>query len=545
MKFPKWLESAILYNIYPQSFFDSNGDGIGDLKGIRQKLAYIKSLGVTAVWLNPVYPSPFRDAGYDITDHCAIASRYGSLDDMDRLIQGCHEMGLRLLLDLVPGHTSDEHPWFCESRNVKRNPKSDWYIWSQGGFAETAPGMVMGASDRDGHYLPNFFYFQPALNYGYAKPDSAKPWKKSPGHSAGRALRIELKRIMAFWLDRGVDGFRVDMASSLVKEDKDNSENKRLWLEIRRWLDQSYTDRVLISEWSWPARAIASGFHLDFMIHFNNPAYNSLLRMESGRNIFPSSGESYFDRRGRGDVRNFLKHHHPNHRAVRGKGFISVPSGNHDLPRVNCRRTREELKTIFTFLLTWPGVPTIYYGDEIGMRNRGGLDSKEGGYIRTQARTPMQWSPGANAGFSSALSQELYLPVEEKTCGRSVSEQEGDPRSLLNHVRFLLKLRQTHPALQASGALNVLTDSSGYPFAYLRESGEDCFLVVINPRQEKSNARLALPAGITLEEMIISQACAVTENGSSTFELTCGAFGCGVWQLNKSPRRRQKKTKPN
>jgi len=537
MNHPDWLETAVIYNIYPQSFHDSNGDGIGDLEGIRLKLDYIQSLGVNVLWLNPVYPSPFRDAGYDISDYCAIAPRYGTLKDMDRLISDTHKRGLRLLLDFVPGHTSDQHPWFRSSAEVEKNRHSDWYIWSEGGFGPTEPNMVLGASDRDGHYLPNFFHFQPALNYGYAKPDPKKPWQKSPRHAGAIALREEMKKVMTFWLDRGVDGFRVDMASCLIKGETNNAENKKLWREMRAWQERHYPGRILVSEWSWPARAIDSGFHIDFMIHFNNPAYNSLFRLEPGRNIFPSDENSYFDRRGKGDVRHFLKHHTPNHKALQGKGFISVPSGNHDLPRLNCRRSAEELKTIFTFLLTWPGVPAIYYGDEIGMQNRTGLPSKEGGYIRTQARTPMQWNSKQNAGFSSGPSQKLYLPVEAKTEGRSVAEQEDDPHSLLHHIRRLLKLRQSHPALQASGNLSILTKSAGYPFAYIRRSGGECFLIVINPKGSQGSDTVVLPPGFSIEEKIIAQACSVRMSALKVVELKCGAFGSGIWRLKKTMRR--------
>ena len=533
MKNPDWLETAVIYNIYPQSFQDSNGDGIGDLEGIRLKLDYIQSLGVNVLWLNPVYPSPFRDAGYDISDYCAIAPRYGTLKDMDRLIADAHQRGLRLLLDFVPGHTSDQHPWFRASADVKKNRYSDWYVWSEGGFGPAEVNMVLGASDRDGHYLPNFFHFQPALNYGYTKSDPKKPWQKSPAHPGAIALRKEMKKIMAFWLDRGVDGFRVDMASCLIKGETDNVENKKLWREMRTWQERHYPGRILVSEWSWPARAIDSGFHIDFMIHFNNPAYNSLFRLEPGRNVFPSDENSYFDRRGKGDVHQFLKHHTPNHKAVQGKGFISVPSGNHDLPRLNCRRSAAELKTIFTFLLTWPGVPAIYYGDEIGMQNRTGLASKEGGYIRTQARTPMQWDSGFNAGFSSAKPSDLYLPVESPTDGRSVAEQEADPRSLLHYIRALLKLRGQHPALQASGKLRILTKSSGYPLAYLRESGSERFLIVIQPKAGRVTDTFSLPPGSVLGPQVSAQACRIEGIGSK-MTVTCGSHAMGIWQVVKS-----------
>lgn len=476
----RWLETAVIYNIYPQSFYDQNGDGIGDLAGIIEKLEYIRSLGVTAIWLNPIFPSPFRDAGYDIIDYYDVAPRYGTREDLRTLIERCHETGIRVLLDFVPGHTSVEHPWFAKSAKAEASEYSNRYIWSEGGFGDKDPTLIRGYSERDGHYKPNFFWFQPALNYGYTHPKEA--WQLPTNHPDVRETVEEMEKIMRYWLDFGVDGFRVDMAASLVKEDPDNEGNRSLWRRVRAWMERDYPDRILISEWSWPSRAIDSGFHLDFMIHFCNDAYNSLFRFENGRNVFPDHRFSYFDRAGKGNILLFLKYYRKFLRKTKGRGYISIPTGNHDLPRINYGRSIEEIKIAYTFLFTLPGVPTLYYGDEIGMHNKSDAPNKEGGYLRTQARTPMQWSRERNAGFSTAPAESLYLPVDDSPQFPNVEEQSQDRQSLLQFVRNLIRLRKEHGALSASGAFDVkFARKNEYPFVYLRRKNRERILVVLNP----------------------------------------------------------------
>lgn len=201
---PSWLETAVFYQIYPQSFYDSNGDGIGDLPGILAKMDYIQSLGVTALWLNPCFVSPFQDAGYDVADYYNVAPRYGTNEDLKRLFEEARQRGIRILLDLVPGHTSIEHPWFKAWARHERNPYTDWYIWTDSVWATRAPPMqaVRAYAERDGSYITNFFYSQPALNYGFARPDPAHPWQQpvdAPGPQAVRALIALRKQHPALW----------------------------------------------------------------------------------------------------------------------------------------------------------------------------------------------------------------------------------------------------------------------------------------------------------------------------------------------------------
>ena len=214
----KWLKDTVFYEIYPQSFYDTNGDGIGDINGITAKLDYIKSLGCNALWINPCFDSPFKDAGYDVRDYKKVAPRYGTNEDLYHLFEEAHKKGVRVLLDLVPGHTSEEHPWFRESQKTEKNEYSDRFIWTDFCF-HGASGLpyVGGESERSGCYILNFFKCQPALNYGFLKV--TEPWQKSFRDPAAIATREALKDIMRFWLSHGCDGFRVDMASSLVKND--------------------------------------------------------------------------------------------------------------------------------------------------------------------------------------------------------------------------------------------------------------------------------------------------------------------------------------
>ena len=264
---PAWLARAVFYQIYPQSYYDANGDGIGDLAGIAAKLDYLADLGVNALWLNPCFVSPFKDAGYDVADHCCIAPRYGTNEQFKALLDAAHERGIRVCLDLVAGHTSDQHPWFVQSQRAEPNEFTDRYVWTNNPWVKRDGELdfISGNSDRAGAYAVNFFAHQPALNYGFANPE--RGYQQDVDAPGPRATRTALKEIMKFWLDLGVDGFRVDLAASLVKGDPERIGIRRLWREIRAWLDDHYRDRVLICEWGNPELAIDAGFHADFMQH--------------------------------------------------------------------------------------------------------------------------------------------------------------------------------------------------------------------------------------------------------------------------------------
>lgn len=493
MRPPSWLSKAVFYQIYPQSFADSNGDGIGDLPGIVSKLDYIASLGCTALWLNPVFLSPFKDAGYDVADFRKVAPRYGTNEDLKCLFREAHRRGLRVVLDLVAGHTSDQHPWFQQSARARRNRYSDYYIWTDSVWSTFSEPRPLPGHDRDGCYLPNFFPCQPSLNYGYARPDPAKPWQQPTTAHGPRAVLRELKAVMDFWLRAGCDGFRVDMASSLVKEDPDGAGIRRLWRHVRGWMEQRHPEAVLVSEWGDPARAIRAGFHIDFMLHFGEPAYQHLCAPQVSPRADAPRG--FFDAQGRGDITAFLENYLEHLRATRGRGYIALPTGNHDFARFRHRRSAEELRVFLAMLLTMPGVPFIYYGDEIGLEFREGLVSKEGGYSRTGTRTPMQWTSGKNRGFSTAPESKLYLPVNRRR-GQDVAAQESHSNSLLSTVRRLLALRRDHPALANDAAFRALHAKRGAcPFVYLRSRGRERVVVAINPSRQPCAVSLPILRG--------------------------------------------------
>ncbi len=496
--YPSWLKSAVFYEVYPQSFFDSNGDGIGDIVGIEQKLDYLHSLGVNTVWINPCFASPFQDAGYDVSDYYQVAPRYGTNQELQHLFSTARQRGFRILLDLVPGHTSIEHPWFKSSSRHERNQYTDYYIWTDNAWTWEVPGYraVSGFSERDGSYITNFFYFQPALNYGFANPDPAQPWQQSVDAPGPQLVRQELKNIIRYWLNLGAAGFRVDMAFSLVKGDPGARQTIKLWQEIRQMLDEEYPDAVLLSEWGVPERAIVGGFHLDFCLPFAMPGYTALLRKPFGPGPgMDPYGFSFFDPRGKGNILEFLDEFNRHYQAIDGKGMIVLPTGNHDInPRLSKGRTDADIELVYLFMLTMPIVPCIYYGDEIGMQTLDGLPSKEGGYSRTGSRTPMQWAESPNAGFSTSPAEGLYLPVDTRQDRPTVATQEARPGSLLNKVRQIVAMRNAHPVLQATAAFDIVYAEPGeVPLVYTRTLENQSALVAINPASQPVEIQMNIP----------------------------------------------------
>lgn len=487
----KWLNDAVFYEVYPQSFYDSNGDGIGDLNGIVEKLDYIKDLGCNALWINPCFDSPFKDAGYDIRDYQKVAPRYGTNKDLIRLFETAHQKGIHVLLDLVPGHTSEEHPWFLESQKAVRGAYSDRYIWTSG-WMQGAQGMpyISGESERSGAYILNFFKCQPALNYGFLNP--SEPWQLPVRHPSAIATREAIKDVMRFWLSRGCDGFRVDMASSLVKnDDAEKSGTCAVWRDIRRMLDQEFPDAAMVSEWGVPKLSFRAGFDMDFYLDWCGNGYSTLLR--DYENHGGKADYSYFKKDAGGSVNRFLDEYLPMLEETEEHGYISLLTGNHDTIRLGYSLDATELKLAYALLFTLPGVPFLYYGDEIGMRYLD-LPSKEGGYSRTGSRTPMQWSRDANLGFSACEKERLYLPVDEAPDAPTVSGQEGDPSSLLNTVKAILALRHQEADLQADGAFQVMCSEPGRPFVYRRGS----LTLALNPTGRTVNFTAALDVSKTI-----------------------------------------------
>jgi len=484
-RYPQWLNSAIFYQIYPQSFYDSNGDGIGDIPGIIQKLDYVKSLGCNAIWLNPCFVSPFNDAGYDVADYYKVAPRYGTNNNLKRLFKTAHKKGIRVVLDLVPGHTSNEHSWFKESCKVQKNKYTNRYIWTDniwglGGESFGEFKTVSGFAQRHGVYVTNFFWSQPALNYGFANPDPNKKWQLPVNHPSCLAMRKELVNIMRYWLGMGADGFRVDMAFSLVKNDPGYSATIKLWQKVCGTIKRDYPDAALISEWFCPTEAIQGGFDVDFA----RPAHDDDMLRGEKKTRLRGSGDvpSFFRKDGKGDMSKAMTEITSHLKKIKKSGHLGLYTGNHDIPRISVGRLQKEIELVFAFILTMPCVPFVYYGDEIGMKYQRNLPSKEGGFDRTGCRTPMQWSAGKNAGFSCANSKKLYLPFDSGYKKLNVERQDKNSRSLLNRVRELTALRKNMPALQIDAEFRLLyCEPNKYPLIYLRSIKTQKTLIAINP----------------------------------------------------------------
>ncbi|MBR5724589.1 MAG: hypothetical protein IKX62_04355 [Bacteroidales bacterium] len=504
---PSWLGDAVFYQIYPSSFQDSDGDGYGDLQGIISRLDYIRSIGVTAIWLNPVYVSGWTDGGYDIIDFYRVDKRFGDNDDLLELVREAHSRGIKVVMDLVAGHSSDQCEWFLQSREGANLRYSDYYIWpsfkpeekSAGPAASDDPdyAALMSAhlsltrkfvatdAPRGPYYIKNFYDTQPALNFGFADPDPEHPWEQAVDAPGPQAMRRELKNIISFWMDKGVDGFRVDMAASLVKNDPDKAATIRLWNEdFVPWFDAAYPEGILIAEWFNPAQSVAAaGFDLDFFCHDGQYNYSTLFFYNRG--FGPAGGaKPYFDKAGQGELKTWYDLYAYQYDSVKGNGYVCMPSGNHDFNRVctEGRTSPDELKVAMTFFLTMPGVPFIYYGDEIGLKQNPAAPSTDGSGFRAGCRIPMLWDGTANAGFSTAPIDKIYIPQDPDPNRMTVEKAEADPNSLLNYVRTLLRLRREVKALGADASWKLVSSlDQPYPMVYERKwRGERCW-VVLNP----------------------------------------------------------------
>ncbi|MFR9727965.1 alpha-amylase family glycosyl hydrolase [Saccharopolyspora sp. MS10] len=512
---PSWLADTVLYQLYPQSFADSDGSGVGDLRGIVDRLDHLQWLGVGAIWVNPVFPSPLTDAGYDITDHTGVHPRHGTEDDVVRLVDEARRRGIRVLFDLVAGHTSDQHPWFLGSL---RDDGDHRYVWAtpdqlpeDGSLPED---FVASPGPRPGAFLKNYYDTQPAINYGYARMDPAEPWRQPVDAEGPRRNRDAIFEILDHWLRLGIAGFRCDLAATLVKDDPGWVETGRLWGELRERVARAHPDAVLISEWGDPEVSVPAGFDADFYLPVNGPGDGAPWKSLWHENPF-------FGAEGTGTAKIFVDAWTLATERI-GTGRIMLPTANHDSAnRLNDGvRTPEEIPAAFAFLLTWPIVPALYYGEEIGMRMLEGLPDVEGSAGRQRNRTPMQWDDGPNAGFSSAPSDQLYIPIDPDPGRPTVERQRQDPGSLLHLVRRLLALRRQHPELGTDAEVRVFSD--GYPLTYLRG---DRFLVTVNPRRD--------PATTAVDDDRLAGAKPVEDSGVRVEgdSLTVPGFGYAVLDL--------------
>lgn len=557
---PEWLRDGVIYQVYPSSYKDSDGNGIGDIRGVISELDYIESLGVRAIWFNPLFVSGWIDGGYDVIDFYRVDPRFGTNNDMVELIEKAHAKGIKVMLDLVAGHTSDKHPWFIQSSQDTNLQYSDYYIWSDRlpdakaerdletmlkdpNYMQNTIGKWMKSEyPRNKFYMKNFYACQPSLNYGYANPDPSRPWEQSVDAPGPKAVRQELKDIIAFWYGKGVDGFRVDMANSLVKNDKDKKEIMNLWREIREWSDKNYPDHVLMAEWGSPKYCLAAGYNIDMDLN-STKAHNRRMYFDRKHQ---ADGGSYFSLNGgQPSVKDLYGNEWPEDKidskttaaemlkeyydyftdcleSTETMGYFATITGNHDHLRINmgARNTPDQLKVMLTWVLTMP-MPILYYGDEIGMRSLVDLPNVEGanhnGKERSGARTPMQWTSGETAGFSTCSPDKLYLPVctewspatsypqyldwkKNFEAGKvkpiakgeiTVESQDKDPESILNWTRELIALRKSSEALWAdSKFIPIFNESQPYPMVYLRSNGKETFLIALNPTGTRKSLTL-------------------------------------------------------
>jgi maltose alpha-D-glucosyltransferase/alpha-amylase len=472
---PNWLDNALFYEVYPQSFSDSNGDGIGDLQGIIKRLGYIKGLGFNAIWLNPIYDSPFKDAGYDVRDYKKVAPRYGTNQDAYKLFKAAHDSGMKVILDLVAGHTSIDHPWFVESLKPVSGPYTDRYVWtdSEDLHGDNEFRYLNGLSDRCGAVMTNFFSIQPALNYGFG--EVKHPYEQRPNDAGPKATIADMIDVMKFWLSKGADGFRCDMAGSLVKRDAGALETAKVWQKMINACKKDYPDCVFVSEWGEPEKSLTAGFDMDFML----PQPWGL-----GADILNRSEDAYFKFGTNKDRMNGWLDAYASAMEFadrRGK-FLAPVSGNHDVKRIASCLNDDELRLYYVFLFTTKGVPFLYYGDEIGMKYEEGLISVEGGYERTGSRSPMQWDATKNAGFTASSTRNTYikLPVLADRKGISVLEETVKKDSLLNFVRDIISFRDGHHALDNDASMKLVRFKDPIPLVYERSKGKEKLTVAIN-----------------------------------------------------------------
>lgn len=477
-----WWQTGIIYQVYPRSFRDSNADGIGDLKGILKKLDYLSWLGVTAIWISPIYPSPMADFGYDISDYRAIHPLFGTMDDFDLLLQEAHKRNIKLILDLVPNHTSDQHPWFLESRSSKDNPKRDWYIWQDAREDGSAPNnwlSVFGGAAWEWDEKTSQYYY-----HAFLKQQPDLNWRNPEVQRA-------MLDVMRFWLNKGVDGFRVDVMWHMIKDEQlrdnpgnpdyqahmatyeqllpvystDQPEVHDIVQQMRQVLDE-YGERMMIGEIYLPIHKLVTYYGINNS--GANLPFNFLLLAIPWE--APKIAAAIAEYEG----------------ALPPKGWPNWVLGNHDQPRITSRVGQQQAKIAAMLLLTLRGTPTIYYGDELGMadvpipfdevQDPQGLNMPDKNLSRDPARTPMQWDGSEHGGFSTAKPWLRLSPTYKRV---NVAVQQADPYSYLNFYRQLIQLRQSEPSLMWGDYKPVYADQRS--IAYIRQApAEKAFLIVLN-----------------------------------------------------------------
>ncbi len=438
------------YEIYPITFKDSNGDGDGDIQGIIEKLDYVKSLGFSGIWFNPFYKSPFRDGGYDVSDPFHIDERFGGDEMVAKLVEACHQRELAVFFDLIPGHLSWDAPWFLRSAASQRNEDSDMFIWTNNPWEwspSSAGNLVRGLFPRYGSFFVNFFVHQPALNYGFNRIDY--PWQMDYRRPECAKARHFIAQIMIHWLKQGVDGFRVDMADSLVKNDDEKDATIWVWQQVREEVEKECGTFHMVSEWATPRRSLKATFDSDFVLDHDDNFSHAFFRQGTNPDNTREEGQAplfvKFDQKLWDFAREEMLSEIRDAEKFPGR-WLSVISGNHDTYRIADAIRGDALKLAYLTIFTLPGVPFVFAGDECEQTTLRGYPSKDGGYQRTGTRLHMRWDDSTlSFGFSSRNESECYLPSNPET--RTVAACEKDPDSLLNFIRTLNALRLSDPDL--------------------------------------------------------------------------------------------------
>ncbi len=432
------FKDLIFYEIYPTSFYDSNGDGIGDLNGIKEKLPYIKELGCNAIWINPFFTSPFKDGGYDVADFFDVDPKFGTLADFDELVKEADKQGIKIVIDCVAGHASDENKDFLKSGEYEHNECSDLFIWNDNVWClDEGYRLVSGRHPRNGNYLINFFSVQPAFNFGFYNVELPN-WQMSYKDERTFKARDYIVDFMKFWLKRGAFGFRVDMAAYLVKNDPEKKATIEVWQYIFEKVRKEYPDAFVVSEWSNPEMSFTAGFDCDFVLDDWGNFYHRMVR-----NTEDSRGVAFLNGGGFEYIKKDLAWRYE--QSVKLGGYLGMISGNHDTTRISNYLDTKRLKMYYAFMFMMPGIPFIYYGDEIQMKFAD-LPNKDGGYGRTGTRTPMQWNHEKNDGFSSCDESELYLPVNAAN-DITLEDNLKDKDSIYYAIKELIKLRKENPEI--------------------------------------------------------------------------------------------------
>lgn len=499
-----WWESGVIYQIYPRSFQDGNGDGVGDLEGIRRRLDYVSRLGVDAIWLSPIFPSPMADFGYDVADYCNIAEIFGDIAQFDALLEEAHARGLKLLLDFVPNHSSIEHPWFVESRSSRDNPRRGWYIWRDPAADGGPPNNW--TSDMGG----SSWEFDPATGQYYLhtflKEQVDLEWRNPE-------VRAAMMDVMRFWFDRGVDGFRIDVLWHCIKAEglPDNPLNPTYRPEMGeklkviqlhstnqpeihdiahtfRKMADGYGKRLLVGEIFLPVATLMDYYGSDEAPGVHLPFNFQLLEAPWEAETLARIIDEY-------------------ETALPPGGWPNWVLGSHDSPRIAARLGEPQARVAAMLLLTLRGTPTLYQGDELGIgrveippdRIRDPQDLRQPGLGlgRDGARTPMPWDASAYAGFSTA---EPWLPLNHDWRMRNVARQEQEPASMLNLYRRLLALHREHAALNI-GSFTLLPANRDV-LQYERSHGSERLLVGLNLSAEPR--RLMVPGGLKIAEPLLS-----------------------------------------